>query len=156
MNFFWHYSVRFFVACLFAFIPQHPAAAVRAIPDDNLAYPVLIALKNGAQGSGFFFNSSKATFLVTAHHVLFKEESDDLLDSDAKLLSYAKDPKDTGKNEFALDLKALKQHGEIKRHENLGKTAFERQKPAWRNWQTRWTQNPVAARSCGFEPLRRQ
>src|SRR6266567_1423843 len=29
-------------------------------------------------------------------------------------------------------------------------------KPAWRNWQTRWTQNPVIARSCGFEPLRRQ
>ncbi len=27
--------------------------------------------------------------------------------------------------------------------------------PAWRNWQTRWTQNPVIARSCGFEPLRR-
>ena len=29
------------------------------------------------------------------------------------------------------------------------------QSPAWRNWQTRWTQNPVAARPCGFEPLRR-
>src|SRR5207302_11038231 len=28
--------------------------------------------------------------------------------------------------------------------------------PASRNWQTRWTQNPVAARPCGFEPLRRQ
>src|SRR5438046_10311978 len=28
--------------------------------------------------------------------------------------------------------------------------------PAWRNWRTRWTQNPVAARPCGFEPLRRQ
>src|SRR4051812_35982958 len=28
--------------------------------------------------------------------------------------------------------------------------------PAWRNWQTRWTQNPVIARSCGFDPLRRQ
>src|ERR1700719_4363859 len=27
--------------------------------------------------------------------------------------------------------------------------------PAWRNWQTRWTQNPVIARSCGFDPLRR-
>src|SRR5881392_456035 len=27
--------------------------------------------------------------------------------------------------------------------------------PAWRNWQTRWTQNPVLARVCGFEPLRR-
>jgi hypothetical protein len=30
------------------------------------------------------------------------------------------------------------------------------EKPAWRNWQTRWTQNPVLARVCGFEPLRRQ
>ena len=27
--------------------------------------------------------------------------------------------------------------------------------PAWRNWQTRWTQNPVLARVCGFEHLRR-
>jgi hypothetical protein len=27
--------------------------------------------------------------------------------------------------------------------------------PAWRNWQTRWTQNPVLATVCGFEPLRR-
>jgi hypothetical protein len=26
----------------------------------------------------------------------------------------------------------------------------------WRNWQTRWTQNPVTARSCGFDPLHRQ
>src|SRR5581483_8965302 len=27
--------------------------------------------------------------------------------------------------------------------------------PTWRNWQTRWTQNPVLARVCGFDPLRR-
>jgi hypothetical protein len=32
----------------------------------------------------------------------------------------------------------------------------EKYLPAWRNWQTRWTQNPVAVRPCGFEPLRRQ
>jgi hypothetical protein len=89
---------------------------VRAIPDDNLAYPVLITLKNGGQGSGFFLNASKASFLVTARHVLFKEKTDDLLDSDAEITSYAKDPKDKGKNEFTLDLKALKQNGEIKRH----------------------------------------
>jgi V8-like Glu-specific endopeptidase len=89
---------------------------VRAIPDDNLAYPVLITLKNGSQGSGFFLNASKATFLVTARHVLFKQKTDDLLDSDAEILSYARDPKDTGKNEFVLDLKALKQNGEIRRH----------------------------------------
>src|ERR1700722_12180107 len=27
--------------------------------------------------------------------------------------------------------------------------------PEWRNWQTRRTQNPVAARPCGFDPLPR-
>ena len=37
-----------------------------------------------------------------------------------------------------------------------GVVASEFPAPAWRNWQTRWTQNPVIARSCGFEPLRRQ
>ena len=26
------------------------------------------------------------------------------------------------------------------------------ERPAWRNWQTRWTQNPVLARVCGFDP----
>ena len=24
-------------------------------------------------------------------------------------------------------------------------------KPMWRNWQTRWIQNPVSAMTCGFE-----
>jgi hypothetical protein len=38
----------------------------------------------------------------------------------------------------------------------VGACRFRIQSPAWRNWQTRWTQNPVAARPCGFEPLRRQ
>ena len=32
---------------------------------------------------------------------------------------------------------------------------FEPPKPAWRNWQTRWTQNPVFARMCRFDPDRR-
>ncbi len=27
--------------------------------------------------------------------------------------------------------------------------------PLWRNRQTRWTQNPVPARECGFDPHRR-
>src|SRR4029453_17491559 len=41
-------------------------------------------------------------------------------------------------------------------HVNLVSFRSGLQAPAWRNWQTRWTQNPVIARSCGFEPLRRQ
>ena len=28
-------------------------------------------------------------------------------------------------------------------------------KPLWRNWQTRWTQNPVVAISCRFDPGQR-
>jgi hypothetical protein len=32
---------------------------------------------------------------------------------------------------------------------------FSTLSPEWRNWQTRWTQNPVAARPCGFDPLLR-
>jgi len=91
-------------------------SAARAVPDDNLAYPVLITLKGGEQGSGFFLNLKGGSFLVTARHVLFKEGSDDLLAPEAEILSYGKDPKDKDKNIFRLDLVALKQAGNIKRH----------------------------------------
>src|SRR5712691_4990649 len=103
--------MRFFIFFVIAILFQDQATAMRAIPDDNLAYPVLITLKNGSQGSGFFFNASKASFLVTARHVLFKEKTDDLLDFEAEIVSYAKDPREQGKNEFTLDLKALKENG---------------------------------------------
>jgi hypothetical protein len=108
--------MRFLIFFVIAILFQDQATAMRAIPDDNLAYPVLITLKNGSQGSGFFFNASKASFLVTARHVLFKEKTDDLLDFEAEIVSYAKDPREQGKNEFTPDLKALKENGEIKRH----------------------------------------
>src|ERR1700722_4487530 len=75
-----------------------------AIPEDNLAYPVLITLKNGSTGSGFFLNTSHATYLVTANHVI----SDPFIvdpktkqykpESEIELLSYSKDPSDTTRN----------------------------------------------------------
>ena len=37
----------------------------------------------------------------------------------------------------------------------IGQPFVPATKPTWRNWQTRRTQNPVTARSCGFDPLRR-
>jgi hypothetical protein len=92
------------------------SSARRSIPDDNLAYPVLVTLKGSPQGSGFFLNLHAGTFLVTARHVLYKEGTDDLLAPEAQILSYAKDPNDKGKNIFQLDLAALKQTGNIKRH----------------------------------------
>jgi trypsin-like peptidase len=94
---------------------EHSAHAMRAIPDDNLAYPVLITLKSGEQGTGVFFDTSKALFLVTARHVLFKEKTDELIDANAEIVSYAKDPTDKTKNIFALDLATLNKHGLIKR-----------------------------------------
>src|SRR4029450_5673443 len=51
---------------------------------------------------------------------------------------------------------ALSSAGMLSLHVNLVSFRSGPQAPAWRNWQTRWTQNPVIARSCGFEPLRRQ
>lgn len=91
-------------------------AAMRAIPDDNLAYPVLITLKGDKQGSGFFLNTQGGSFLVTAQHVLFKEKTDELLAPEAEALSYAKDPSDKGRNVFEIDLAVLKRAGNIKRH----------------------------------------
>jgi len=49
----------------------------RDIPDNNLAYPVLLLSKTEADkiesGSGFFYNKENAVYLITARHVLFKD-----------------------------------------------------------------------------------
>src|ERR1700687_4331190 len=78
-------------------IGLRPAASMadtqRAIPDDNLAYPVLITLKNASTGTGFYVNNGKAIYLVTAKHVLF-DNVDKLLDDRLTLLSYSKEPTD--------------------------------------------------------------
>ena len=55
---------------------------MRAIPDDNLCYPVVIDLADGQYGSGFFANSGVALYLVTAKHVLFDAKGQ-LLDKSA-------------------------------------------------------------------------
>jgi hypothetical protein len=66
----------------------------RAIPDDNLAYPVLITLrnKNGGiiYGSGFYIDTPNSVYLVTAKHVIFAVPLDHLIDDDLDLLSYSK------------------------------------------------------------------
>jgi hypothetical protein len=61
-----------------AFSPA-PARALRTIPDDNLAYPVLVTLSNGAQASGFFVNGASAIYLITARHLLFGGDGENLL-----------------------------------------------------------------------------
>src|SRR5438045_8385445 len=43
---------------------------------------------------------------------------------------------------------------ELRRKARILRSAFQDAGVA--EWQTRWTQNPVIARSCGFKSLRRQ
>jgi hypothetical protein len=88
----------------------------RAIPDDNLGYPVLITLGNGSSGSGFYIDNGKDIFLVTAKHVFFDPQNDTLLDTRATLLSYSKDPADDSNNLFSLDLAVLQNDGNLKPH----------------------------------------
>jgi hypothetical protein len=54
------------------------AHAVRDIPDDNLVYPVLFVSNVGTKtitASGFYLNTEKNVFFVTARHVLFDNAS---------------------------------------------------------------------------------
>jgi len=90
--------------------------ATREIPDDNLAYPVLISLETGSNGSGFFLNNDSRIYLVTASHVLFDETSGNLKAKKAKLLSYSIDPKETERNIIQLDLKALVESNRVRKH----------------------------------------
>lgn len=99
--------------------------ANRAIPDDNLAYPVLITLKNGSTGSGFFVNSTKAIYLVTAKHVLFDPVTQKLLDASVELLSYSKNLADSTRNVVILDLSILQNNGNIKPHPSQDVVAVE-------------------------------
>ena len=87
---------------------------MRAIPDDNLAYPVFVTLGNGATGSGFFLNMPDYTYLVTAKHVLFNNDS--LISPSAFLLSYPKDLKDKGTITLKLELTNLESSGNILSH----------------------------------------
>lgn len=92
------------------------ATAQREIPDDNLAYPVLITLGNGNFGSGFFLNTKDSVYLVTAKHVLFDPTNQRLFDQHATLLSYSKDLSDSTPNRIVLDFAILQQAGKVKPH----------------------------------------
>lgn len=90
---------------LFTFVghAQQAQQPRRAVPDDNLAYPVLITLRSGGTGSGFYLGSKSETYLVTAKHVLFNQKTGNLLDTSFELLSYSKDVSDQTPNIFTID-----------------------------------------------------
>lgn len=68
------------ILILFLTLFLYPAYAqsLRDIPDDNLAYPVLlisIQADTPYSGSGFYYNNDQAIFFITARHILFEETS---------------------------------------------------------------------------------
>jgi hypothetical protein len=115
-----------FVASLLLWTPD-PVVAKRQIPDDNLAYPVLITLKSRGgtigSGSGIFLHSGDAIYLVTAKHVLAPGLPDPKTgvikfpDLTVELLSYSKDLPNPGRNLFSLDFAKLRDTGDVKAHQ---------------------------------------
>jgi hypothetical protein len=99
------------VGLLSVLVPLHAQQGVRALPDDNLGYPVLISIGN-SQGSGFYINTDDATYLVTATHVLYTLPTTpnvprQLYSPMFELLSYSRDPADLVPNRIAVDTNLL-------------------------------------------------
>ena len=68
------FGAFFFFTVLFL-IPPGTSQSDPDLPDDNLAYPVLLLTKGGISGSGFFYSKDDAFYLITARHIIFKETS---------------------------------------------------------------------------------
>lgn len=88
---------------------------MRNVPDDNLAYPVLISLSSGSSGSAFYLNYNDALFLITARHCLYSPDGI-LLSKDGILVSYGTDPKDSTSTQIQIDFANLNNNGHVYRH----------------------------------------
>jgi len=82
---------------------QH-VQSMRTIPEDNLAYPVLIALDTESTGSGFFLRANDVLYLVTAKHVLVNPKNDSIHGKSAELTCQTKDIRDRSVSKITIDL----------------------------------------------------
>lgn len=65
---------------------------MRYLPDDNLAYPVLIKLDTDRYGSGFFLRSKNSLYLVTAKHVFLNSTDGKFLcNKEFSITAYSRD-----------------------------------------------------------------
>jgi hypothetical protein len=99
-------AFRTIVAAI-ALLVRSRADAARALPNDNPGAAVLATLPTGETGSGFYLNTGKAMFLVTATHVLFDKHTKALRSSNAMLLSYPRDINATDHNTLSVSLGKL-------------------------------------------------
>ncbi|MGA9882942.1 MAG: trypsin-like peptidase domain-containing protein [Candidatus Acidiferrales bacterium] len=99
---------------IFSVFLVRPLNAQRSVPDDNLAYPVLVQFPNEL-ASGLYLNTGAEMYLVTAKHVLL-DQNGRVRSGPMVLLSYSKDPKDSGTNILVADMTKLSEDGEVKLH----------------------------------------
>jgi hypothetical protein len=109
------------------FVTADLATARRMIPDDNLAYPVLVILKNKSGstlgfGSGLYFGTANAEYLVTAKHVIApglpseKTRQAEVPDLVLDLVSYSNDLPTPRRILLRVDFKVLLDRGDVKPH----------------------------------------
>lgn len=109
---------------LFVALSNEFALARMDIPQDSLALPVLISLKGDGSASGFFMSSANYVYLVTASHVLFKKDSQQLKSSSATLLCWTPDLKNPKRITLKLDLSRLFMGGSIRRSDSSDVTVI--------------------------------
>ena len=109
-------SLRLAFLLPLAFLPGGRGHAGRAIPDDNLSYPVLITLGSDRFASGFYLQDGAFLYLVTARHALCTDPPHALRDTSATFLSYPSDHRDPGRILFKADLGGLWEQGFISCH----------------------------------------
>jgi len=120
-----HYFALIVLLATFIFVLLAPAFARRAIPNDYLAYPVFITLKTArtfGYACGFYLNTGRAVYLVTAKHVLADgvlpadSATQKLPDGEIELLSYSKDLPIRKRVVLAVNLSILRENGDVRFH----------------------------------------
>ena len=79
---------------------------MRNIPDNNLAYPILIAFDTGSTWSWFFLTTDSKKYLVSARHVFFNPQNNNLNWKTAKLICQTQDINDDEIVVFSIDLES--------------------------------------------------
>lgn len=87
----------------------------RALPEDNLAYPILIQFSNSF-GSGFFINTKDAVYLITAKHVLWDSRTNNVLEREVKVKCQPRDKTEGAIIELKIDLSSLMSKALLKTH----------------------------------------
>lgn len=96
---------------------------MRAIPDNNLVYPLLISLANGTTGSGFQLKDGDRVLVVTAKHVLFDDKGN-LRAGNADVICQTADIDDDTVTTFGCDLGSMLLSGNVFKHPSRDVAGF--------------------------------